>query len=104
MLNLRVVAVAVLVGLALPAAAQEDETFVEIKPGDVSADPDNLIRGAEQGDVRALNNLGLLWARGVGVPAPDRAHPPDDDQTSHRSSPRGAVVRGGPVDAASAPA
>ncbi len=23
------------------------------------------------GDVRALNNLGLLWARGVGVPAPD---------------------------------
>ena len=71
MLNLKVVALAVLLGLALPAAAQEDETFVEIKPGDISADPDNLIRGAEQGDVRALNNLGLLWARGVGVPAPD---------------------------------
>jgi hypothetical protein len=67
----KAVALAVLAGLALPAAAQQDETFVEIKPGDISADPDNLIRGAEQGDVRALNNLGLLWARGVGVPAPD---------------------------------
>jgi len=62
----------VLLALALPAAAQQDdETFVEIKPGDISADPDNLIRGAGMGDVRALNNLGLLWARGVGVPAPD---------------------------------
>jgi TPR repeat protein len=71
MLNLEVVALAVLLGLALPAVAQEDETFVEINPGDISADPDNLIAGAERGDVRALNNLGLLWARGVGVPAPD---------------------------------
>jgi uncharacterized protein len=71
MSNLKVVALAALMGCALPAAAQEDETFVEIKPGDISADPDNLIRGAERGDVRALNNLGLLWARGVGVPAPD---------------------------------
>jgi hypothetical protein len=70
MLKLKVGAL-VLMGLALPAAAQEDETFVEIKPGDISADPANLIRGAEQGDVRALNNLGLLWARGVGVPAAD---------------------------------
>ena len=67
----KVVALIVLLGLALPAAAQEDETFVEIKPGDVSTDPSNLIRGAEMGDVRALNNLGLLWARGVGVPAPN---------------------------------
>ena len=67
----KMVATAVLIGLALPAAAQQEETFVEIKPGDVSTDPKNLILGAEQGDVRALNNLGLLWARGVGVPAPD---------------------------------
>jgi TPR repeat protein len=69
--KLNVVALVVLTGLALPAAAQQDETFVEIKPGDASTNPDNLIVGAEQGDVRALNNLGLLWARGVGVPAPD---------------------------------
>jgi TPR repeat protein len=67
----RQLALAALLAVALPAAAQEDETFVEIEPGDISADPANLIRGAEQGDVRALNNLGLLWARGVGVPAPD---------------------------------
>ena len=71
MSNPKVIALAALLATALPAAAQEDETFVEIKPGDISADPANLIRGAEMGDVRALNNLGLLWARGVGVPAPD---------------------------------
>ena len=71
MLNPKVVPLVVLAGLVLPAYAQEDETFVEIKPGDISADPNNLLRGAERGDVRALNNLGLLWARGVGVPAPD---------------------------------
>ncbi len=52
MLKLKVGAL-VLMGLALPAAAQDEETFTEIKPGDISADPDNLIRGAEQGDVRA---------------------------------------------------
>ena len=68
MLKLKVGAL-VLVGLALPAAAQDDETFVEIKPGDISADA-NLIRG-RAGDVRALSNLDLLWARGVGVPAAD---------------------------------
>lgn len=71
MQNSRYLTVAALLAIAVPAAAQQDETFVEIRPGDISADPANLIRGAEQGDVRALNNLGLLWARGVGVPAPD---------------------------------
>jgi TPR repeat protein len=67
----KLLALAALLAVAMPAGAQQDETFVEIKPGDISTDPDNLILGAGQGDVRALNNLGLLWARGVGVPAPD---------------------------------
>jgi TPR repeat protein len=71
MLNWRRVVLAALLAVALPAAAQQEETFVEIKPGDISTDPNNLIVGAGQGDVRALNNLGLLWARGVGVPAAD---------------------------------
>ena len=68
---------AALLGAALPTAAQQDASthrdplFTEIKPGDISADPANLIAGAQMGDVRAINNLGLLWARGVGVPAPD---------------------------------
>jgi len=71
MLKSKLLAAAALLAVALPAGAQQDETFVEIEPGDISTDPNNLILGAGQGDVRALNNLGLLWARGVGVPAAD---------------------------------
>lgn len=61
---------------AVPAAAQEaapneDETFTDVRPGEISTDPANLIEGARRGDVRALNNLGLLWARGIGVEAPN---------------------------------
>ena len=72
-----VVVLAALLGAAFPVAAQHeagshrDDLFTEIKPGDISADPNNLMLGADMGDVRAINNLGLLWARGVGVPAPD---------------------------------
>ena len=61
---------------ALPVLAQEarpneDAVFTEIKPGDISTDPNNLITGANMGDVRAINNLGLLWARGVGTEGPN---------------------------------
>jgi TPR repeat protein len=71
------VVLATLLAAAFPADAQQDASshrdplFTEIEPGDISADPANLIAGAQMGDVRAINNLGLLWARGVGVPAPD---------------------------------
>jgi TPR repeat protein len=76
-LNPKPVLVAALLAAALPAAGQQDASrhrdplFTEITPGDVSIDPGNLIAGAQMGDVRAINNLGLLWARGIGVPAPD---------------------------------
>jgi len=61
---------------AFPVAAQEarpneDETFTDVRPGEISTDPANLIEGARRGDVRAINNLGLLWARGIGVEAPN---------------------------------
>lgn len=62
---------------ALHAAAQnealpnEDETFTEVRPGEISTDPANLMEGARRGDVRAINNLGLLWAHGIGVEAPN---------------------------------
>lgn len=61
---------------AFPVAAQEarpneDETFTQVKPGEISTDPANLIEGARRGDVRAINNLGLLWARGIGVEGPN---------------------------------
>jgi TPR repeat protein len=65
----RAILCAVLIGAA-PAIAQE-ETFTDIQPGDTSVDPANLISGANMGDVRAINNLGLLWARGIGVDGPN---------------------------------
>ena len=67
----QIVLAALVLALALPAIAEQEDTFVEIRPGDPSADADNLLAGADRGDVRALNNVGLLWARGVGVPAQD---------------------------------
>lgn len=66
-MKLQVIVATALLGAAFPSFAQREETFTEIKPGETSVDPGNLIRGAERGDVRAINNLGLLWARGVGV-------------------------------------
>ncbi len=70
-IGIRAVIAALGIAAALPAFAQQSETFTEIRPGDISVDPANLIEGANRGDVRALNNLGLLWARGVGLPAPN---------------------------------
>jgi TPR repeat protein len=69
--NERAIVLAALIGVSAPGLAQQPETFTQIRPGDVSVDPANLIAGAQQGDVRAINNLGLLWARGVGTEGPN---------------------------------
>ena len=53
------------------AAQQPEETFTEIQPGADVVNPEKLIPLLGQGDVRAMNNIGLLWARGIGVPAPN---------------------------------
>jgi TPR repeat protein len=60
-----------LLAAGAPAIAQQEETFTAIEPGVESLDPSTLIPLADRGDVRAINNLGLLWARGVGVEAPN---------------------------------
>ncbi len=55
-----------------PAAEQaQEQTFTEVQPGSDLLNPDKLIPLVERGDVRAMNNIGLLWERGIGVPAPD---------------------------------
>src|SRR3954469_21218439 len=53
------------------AEAPQEQTFTEIEPGTDVVNPDKLIPLVERGDVRAMNNIGLLWARGIGVPAAD---------------------------------
>ena len=65
------VAFCALLSLAAPLLAEQEETFTEIAPGLEAADPNKLIPLAEKGDVRAMNNIGLLWARGVGVAEPN---------------------------------
>lgn len=70
----RVVVLAAVLGAAVVARAQQQEqTFTEITPGSDLTNPEKLIPLLGRGDVRAMNNIGLLWARGVGVPAPNYA-------------------------------
>ena len=45
-------------------APQQEETFTDLTPGTGMLDPANLANLVERGDVRAMNNVGLLWAKG----------------------------------------
>ena len=71
-LRTEIVAVTMLCSVAgFAGAQQQEQTFTEITPGSDLTNPDKLIPLLERNDVRAMNNIGLLWARGVGVPASD---------------------------------
>jgi TPR repeat protein len=65
--------VALLTALSSNAPAQQDDTFSEITPGMDALDPDRLVGAVRNGDPRAMNNVGLMWAQGVGVPRVDYA-------------------------------
>jgi TPR repeat protein len=45
-------------------AVDQEETFTDLTPGQDMLDPANLAQLLRQGDVRAMNNVGLLWAKG----------------------------------------
>jgi hypothetical protein len=45
-------------------AVEQEETFTDLTPGRDMLDPANLAQLLRQGDVRAINNIGLLWAKG----------------------------------------
>jgi TPR repeat protein len=62
---------AVLAGVSPAAPAQQDDTFTDIKPGIDALDPDRLLGAVQKGDPRAMNNVGLMWAQGIGVPKVD---------------------------------
>jgi TPR repeat protein len=73
-LNVRIVGAALICLSAAAFAADppaQEQTFTDIEPGADVINPDKLIPLLDRGDVRAMNNIGLLWARGIGVPAPD---------------------------------
>ena len=55
----------VLLSLSCAAwAVEQEETFTDLTPGKDMLDPANLAQLLRQGDVRAMNNVGLLWAKG----------------------------------------
>jgi TPR repeat protein len=54
--------------LCLPSfaavAMEQEETFTDLTPGTGMLDPANLAVMLSKGDVRAMNNFGLLWSKG----------------------------------------
>lgn len=53
--------------LSLPVmAVEQEETFTDLKPGQDMLDPAKLAGLLREGDVRAMNNIALLWAKGFG--------------------------------------
>lgn len=46
------------------AAFEQEETFTDLTPGQGMLDPAALTELLSQGDVRAMNNIALLWAKG----------------------------------------
>jgi TPR repeat protein len=68
-LNRKLIAIVPMLCLSgLAYAEPQEQTFTEITPGAEAVNPDNLIPLLERGDVRAMNNIGLLYANGHGVP------------------------------------
>lgn len=56
---------AALVAVSFPVFAEEqEETFIDLVPGKDMLDPATLVQLVRQGDVHAINNIGLLWAKG----------------------------------------
>jgi TPR repeat protein len=65
MMKLRfVVFVALFVQAVTVASMEQEETFTDLTPGIGMLDPANLAVMLSRGDVRAMNNLGLLWSKG----------------------------------------
>ncbi len=55
---------ALLLVCATSWALEQEETFTNLVPGKDMLDPANLSELLRQGDVRAMNNVALLWAKG----------------------------------------
>ena len=45
-------------------SVEQEETYTDLVPGVGMLEPSNLAELARRGDVRAINNIGLLWAKG----------------------------------------
>jgi TPR repeat protein len=65
--KLKVLAFALLLAASVPGwAIEQEETFTDLVPGDDQLDPALLSELVRKNNVRAINNVGLLWAKGFG--------------------------------------
>ncbi|HVY05073.1 MAG TPA: tetratricopeptide repeat protein [Burkholderiales bacterium] len=64
-MNIRIaVLCAALLGSAGSFAFEQEETYTDLTPGKDMLDPGRLSMLLQQNDVRAMNNIALLWAKG----------------------------------------
>lgn len=59
-----VIVATALAALSAAHAMEQEQTYTDLVPGSQMLDPANLAQLIRQGDVRAMNNVGLLWAKG----------------------------------------
>ncbi len=50
--------------VSMAVAVEQEETFTDLTPGSGMLDPAGLALMLSRGDVRAINNMGLLWSKG----------------------------------------
>jgi TPR repeat protein len=50
--------------VSMAFAVEQEETFTDLTPGSGMLDPAGLAVMLSRGDVRAMNNVGLLWSKG----------------------------------------
>lgn len=63
-MTIRNVLIACLCLPALSVAMEQEETFTDLEPGSRMLDPAGLSIEVAKGNVRAMNNVGLLWFKG----------------------------------------
>ncbi|HUF22103.1 MAG TPA: hypothetical protein VMP00_15280, partial [Burkholderiales bacterium] len=66
-MKINVLAFAVLLAASVPGwAIEQEETFTDLVPGMDQLDPALLSELVSKNNIRAINNVGLLWAKGFG--------------------------------------
>lgn len=64
-MNTRIFLLAVLLSCSGPLHAfEQEETYTDLIPGKDMLDPARLSELLRENDVRAMNNIALLWAKG----------------------------------------
>ncbi|MGD8789858.1 MAG: hypothetical protein PVH05_10250, partial [Burkholderiales bacterium] len=64
-MKVRILLCVTLLSMAMSVfAAEQEETYTDLVPGTGMLEPSLLSNLISRGDVRAMNNIGVLWAKG----------------------------------------